>query len=292
MHFGAVVWAVLIFGALAGTAGAADTPPVLKQTATVEYWADGTVGHEHPGLNGTKEGIVAAAKKSPKQFKVNKRLFQDLVRFIDVQGSASDRLQRPDLVMINETDHPLSSDSFEFTKPCLDPNLLKCIKIKNFPFAFGIHMVENADTSITPHAFIYVPVRSKYATPKALGDMFWLAILHIPDDNRDCEYPTNPAEKEHCRVLRDLSAIWFAGERDYAKLQGDVRDRYRKYLDAIFTGYCVPNPDIPSDPTNPPCKKPLLAAEMPNGIKIEIDAIIHLLFGMRNHNEIIHGSLK
>ena len=198
-HFGAVVWAMFTFGANVGTAGAADTPAVLKQTATIAYWVETADGHTHPGLKGALDIGVQ------KHFKVNRKPFRKLVRFLDVKWSLFDRLQRPNLVMINELDYPLSSDSFEVTNPCTSQNLLDCIKIKNFPFAFGIYLLENSDSSITPHAFIYLPARLMESTPKEKGDEFWLLTLHIPDDIRDCEYPMSPVERSHCRVLRGLA---------------------------------------------------------------------------------------
>ena len=291
VRIGVTVMAVIACGLTAGSAAAEDAPAFLKQTATITDWSVVPEGHEHPKLSGSK--------KAGKEFKVNRRAFQDVARYIDVKWSIFDPLQKSDLVTIYTDAHPLSSDSFEFIKPCHETNLLKCIKVKPFPIALGIQMLENADTSVTPHAYIYVPARLKEETPKAEGDTFWLAIRHIPDNDGDCAYPHLEAEKRLCTALREQVKEWYPdlsadhpdGKRDYAHLTDLAKAKFDWFLEHIFDGYCVPNPDNPPDPNSgcAPTPSPFID---PSGPKVDVMGAIHLLFGIKSHNEIVHGSLK
>jgi hypothetical protein len=290
MRIGVVALAVLTFGAIAGSATADDAPAVLKQKATITDWIAISGGHEHWGLSDSREG--------KKEFKVKRRAFQDIARYIDVDWSLFDALQKPDLVMAFQDAYPLSADSFEVTKPCTKPNLLDCIKLNKFPIGFGIQMLENADTSVTPHAYIYVPARLKEATPSPYGDKFWLPILHIPDDIQDCAYPELPAERRLCTALLEQVKKWYPNrspekpdgeERDYKVLRDLAEEKFGKFIEDIFVGYCVPNPDYPPEPN---CGGPSPFVSTPSGPRIEVMGVVKLLFGIRSHNEIAHGNLK
>jgi hypothetical protein len=284
------VMGVLLFGgASASVSYAADDPVVLKQTATIVERCDlsttcknpGTPPHAHKGLG--DDNIEKGA-----QFHVRKKLFRRKFRYIDLKGVWFDEIQRPDLHLIHKDKALLSSDSIDLSA-CPDPITLGCIKIKDFPYAFGIRLLENHDKSITPHAFIYVPARQESKTASPRGDSFVLSVLHIPDSDVDCGATHTIFEQRHCQLLRKAAAVWSSDETGPDDLRRKVEQQYRDFLDHLFDGYELRgNGIVPT--TAPAGARPITTVNDPK--RLTIKDLINFLLAIRLHNDIIHGKLK
>lgn len=282
-----VVWGLLVLGALDGVAKAEDNPPVLKQTATIVEICgssepcknSATTPHLHKGL--------AGGHLTPGQtFKVNRKFFRRFLRFVDLTWVPFDEVQRPDLYVIHGDKNPLSFDSIHIDSSCKTLSGAQCAHIDDFPLAFGIRLLENTDKSITPHAFAYIPYRL-LANDPTKGDRFVLGILHIPDNDKDCDYPDDPNEKRHCLLTRHLLAIWSAPDFSHDKMKKAIETEYRLFLNNYFDDYQMNGAFIE------PKVKTAISLSIDVGVwpSIKTKGLIDFLFTFFLHNDIIHGDL-
>ena len=282
-----VVCAMLVGGALFSNANAADNPPLFKQRATIDAVNESSICGGIAGKPHVHKGLDDSHVVPGQKFKVNRRFLQDYLRFIDLDGVSSDEIQKPDMYTIHEQKNPLPIEGFSFLPACADTNRMKCISIDDFPLSFGIRLLENDDTSITPHAYVYLPLHSNAGTPPQKGDEFCMGVLHIPDNPRDCNYINDSLFRKHCRLTWNLKEVWAAPNFTQAKFKAAIESEYQKLLKELFDDFGLCGDLIVPLELTKDCKN------LPPGnwLNIKTARTTDLLFTMFLHNDIIHGKL-
>ena len=281
-HHGAVVWVMIAIGAIAGTARAADTPPVLEQTA--EILGTFPQDHAHPQLKNFMQYGVG------KKFKVNLKFLRRYLRFIDVNGDLIDGMQRPALSLINGEYYPFSEDSLYIEQQCRQDGNYVCLRVKDFPFAFGIANLKNPDPKDppSPHAVLYIPGRFDDKLPAQLGDSFIVGVFHIPNTDEGCESMDSPVLKRHCQLLRRLSVIWKSGTYSEGYFAVEVHREYRAFFDYLLENVCV------DSATKQFSIAGMGMANAPGTSipKMNFEEFVKAFQVIFSHNEIAHGRLN
>lgn len=305
---------LLAFGAAISTAHAQDRPPVLGQTALVVCIHQGNRdpvcrprtmgGHQHSHSDFDKWKL----KPGKSKFKINKRLLDRKKWFFDLSWTWFNEMQDPKLFVINPDKDPLS---LKHLKPIPDApdqsNPLIGLRIDDFIFVFGIHLLENSDKSKTPHALIYIPDNRENAGG-GKGTHYSLNVFHIPDEDRDCRYEELPLFARHCLLLRKLARLWAEETPDEAFVEA-VQKAYHDLTANIW--YCVKDP--PADPGEiDPCPLPHPGSHIPPSMPAEqvevppspepasmpfapwlsqFEALVRGVMEIRMHNGVVHGKL-
>lgn len=286
-----VVWGLLALGAFHRMAYAQATPPVLKQTATVEKCEPpliciGNSVHLHKELS-------YFTLKGNQQFTINRKFPFRRTRFIDVKDDLFGAFQRPDMLLINGDQSPMAVETFQvLDSKCESRPWSECVKIRDFPLAFGIHDLENDPASPgekptrTAHAFIYIPIRFSSDGLAGLGDTFLLLVLHIPDTELECEAKETRLEREHCKLTVRLNGAWQKHKHSQRRMRYLIASEYRRLLDHLL------DESVGTFKVESLDRKiaPLLAA--PEGSSFVFDPVILTKLVILLHNDIIHGTLK
>lgn len=272
-------------------AQAADDPPVLEQTALVVRAIECPFPCDNPPPHFHEDFSEWDLEPGETTFKVHRKLWKRSLRFFDLPWNFWNKMQRPDLHLINGDKHPISFENFgeaELLKAAaarehgaeekISANAKWPVVIDDFLFAFTIHDLKNTGTNdSTPHAIIYLPVRWDLKLPKHEGDNYLLFVFHIPYKVDDCQLVKYTIGKRHCRLLFSLAEKWESENYTTKGLTEEVRRKYRHFLDNIFK-YALA--DIPQE-TQPA----MLRTQ-------QISVVLQWVFEILLHNGIIHGTLS
>jgi hypothetical protein len=275
-----------------GIANAQATPPVLKQTATVEKCDPtkeiciGNASHMHKEL-------AYFTLKDEQQFVINRKFPFRRTRFIDVKDDLFGAFEKPDMLLVNGDLSPMSVETFEiYDSECESAKWSECLKIRDFPLAFGIHDLENEPTepngtwTRTAHAFLYIPMRFNTNGLAGLGDHFFLLVLHIPGTEDECPKDKGSLVREHCKLTVRLNAAWHRHKYSQRRMRYLIASEYRRFLDHVLDesfGSFVP---AAFNARVAPLEGDLSA------MKIEFSLEFLMKLGIFLHNDILHGTLK
>lgn len=276
---------IVVGGAIHSAAHAEYKPRVLRQSAYVLNAIECTAPCSPPVPHTHKDFEEWDVKANKTTFEIHRKIAPKRPHFFDLPWNFWNRMQKPDLHLINGHADPLSAETFGFTNKfdaslLLQPeaaedvarNYRSDIVIKDFLFLFDIYNLTNADGTRTPHAIIYVPFRRGLDLPKELADRFVLLVFHIPDHDLDCDREPQEFLKDHCLLLRRLSAAWNSANYTYDGLTEEARRQYREYFDHLFDPFGA-----------------AVAPATKNGQRFA--AIAAVAFRILLHNGIIHGTL-
>ena len=279
------LFAIFLSGVCGSPAQAADEPRVLDQTALIVSALECKAPCKNPPPHFHEAFKDWDITEGESTFKIHRKLSHARPHFFDRPWNFWNKMQKPDLHLVNGDKYPLSLENFggadrfkaalmgqPGAEEALVANTAWPIKIEPFLFAFTVHMLENTDKSITPHAILYVPLRWDLSLPKDLGDYYALLVFHIPDDDRDCSYEETKIGEKHCLLMRRLAAKWSSGSYSEDQLTEEARKEYQYFLDHLFDGF-----PSPAD-----------AAELKS---LQVSQISQWIERILLHNGIIHGTL-
>lgn len=254
------VLALVVGVAFVHCARAAD-PNVLDMEALIEeveeHCGDGA---EHCHQIKTKWDLTPGKST----FEVNSKWWKagDVHYFDLVPWIPFNEMQDPDLHRINPGEKPFSKDDFS--------NLGGWpVRIDKALFLFGIHNLENADKTVSPHALIYIPYRI-FESGQFKDYQFRLFVVHIPETAALCPTVGKIIEKMFCASLVKLQTAWLRGV-SADKLNEQARLEADELLKHLFDGI---GPPMSTNPNGDPVAK-----------------VLFWIFGKPLHNGIIHGQL-
>jgi hypothetical protein len=165
---------------------------------------------------------------------------------IEVEGSPDNVLGKADLTVFNPTSKALRFDYCSGGGP-----------VRKHPYAVGITEIQGHEGPQL-RALVYFPMRLRYETPETSADAFYLMLMSVEEEARDCEENAKKIDKRFGEAFIGAS---------------EVRCKALQRLGVLY-------------------REPATPAKFRNAVKAEIENILPDMpiaaYGF--HNGVIHGN--
>jgi hypothetical protein len=103
----------------------------------------------------------------------------EIYKFV-VEGMPDSVLGKADMIVVNEKARALRYDY------CNGGG-----RVREHPYLVGITELDQTHDEPRLRAFVYFPMRLRYQTPETSADFFYLMLMVVEDDEKDCEIDEN-----------------------------------------------------------------------------------------------------